>query len=107
MEGYINQVNQHIENLVKISITERQQNGLGISFLDFSKTNSMDCRYVGLSNQDFPAIVRERYLDIMTSVPNSVLFFLIYDGENELLYQVDLDKNSTFYESQNQAEQSK
>ncbi len=100
MEYYINQVNNHIDNLVKIAITERKQNGIGVSFLDFTEADRMDCRYVAIADPIFPDIVRQRYLDRINSVPNSVIFFLIYDGIDELLYEVDLDKNSTFYEKQ-------
>jgi hypothetical protein len=100
MEGYITQVNSHIDNLVKISITERKKNGIGVSFLDFTETDRMDCRYVGLHDSIFPDIVRERYSDRINSVPNSIIFFLIYDGKDELMYEVDLDKNSKFHDNE-------
>ena len=100
MEGYINQVNSHIEDLVKIAITERQKNGIGVSFLDFTEANRMDCRYVGLHDGFFPEIVKQRYGDRILNVPNSILFFLIYNGENEVMYEVDLDKNSSFHQSE-------
>ena len=101
MEGYLNQVNNNLEDLIKISINERKQNGIGVSFLDFTEANCMDCRYVGLHNELFPATVRERYQDRILGVPNSILFFLIYDGKEEVFYEVDLDKNSNFHEVEN------
>ena len=76
MEGYINQVNQHIDDLIKIAITERNKNGIGVSFLDFTEVNRMDCRYVGLHDSIFPELVRERYADRMNSVPNSIFILL-------------------------------
>lgn len=100
MEGYLNQVNNNIEDLVKISITERKQNGIGVSFLDFTEANRMDCRYVGLHSELFPNTVRERYKDRILNVPNSILFFLIYDGKDEVLYEVDLDNNSNFHKNE-------
>jgi hypothetical protein len=100
MEGYINQVNSHIDDLIRIAITERKKNGIGISFLDFIEADRMDCRYVGLHDPIFPDIVRERYSDRITSVPNSILFFLIYNGKDEVMYEVDLDKNSSFHKSE-------
>ena len=100
MEGYFNQVNKNLEDLIKISITERQKNGLGVSFLDFSETNRMDCRFVGIHDQHFPESVRQRYGDRILGVPNSILFFLIYDGKEESLFEVDLDKNSTFHKNE-------
>ena len=68
------------------------------SFLDFSEKEKLDCRYVGVSEEHFPSIVRERYSERMMKVPSSIIFFLIYDGTDELLYEVDLDKNSNFHE---------
>ena len=105
MEGYINQVNQHIDDLIKIAITERNKNGIGVSFLDFTEVNRMDCRYVGLHDSIFPELVRERYADRMNSVPNSILFFLIYEGKDELMYEVDLDKNSKFHENEKKSKE--
>lgn len=106
MEGYINQVNKHLEDLIKISINERSDKGIGVSFLDFSTANNMDCRYVAIGDELFPGNVKERYYDRILSVPNSILFFLIYDGKGELMYEVDLDKNSNYHEKEIEAKKS-
>lgn len=98
MEKYLPFVNNRIDDLVKITITERKQKGIGILFLDFCDKEKFDCRYVGLSDEHFPQIVRERYAERMQMVPNSIIFFLIYDGTDELLYEVDLDKNSNYHQ---------
>ena len=100
MQQYLSIINKRLDDLIKITINERKANGLGILFLDFSDKTKMDCRYASLSNEEFPQIVRERYYERITSLPNSIIFFLIYDGQEELLYEVDLDKNSTFYKQQ-------
>ena len=97
MRNYLSIINKRLDDLIKITINERKVNGLGILFLDFSDKTKMDCRYASLSNEEFPKIVRERYCERITSLPNSIIFFLIYDGQEELLYEVDLDKYSTFY----------
>ena len=98
MSKYLHIVNNRIDDLVKITINERKLHGLGVLFIDFGEINRMDVRYVALHDPEFPGIVRERYIDRMNSVPNSVIFLLIYDGkEEDLFYEVDLDKNSTFY----------
>jgi len=99
MEKYINVVNNRIDDLIKITISERKQHGIGISFLDFCDPERMDFRYVAVSNEIFPQEVREKYLERMMSVPNSIIFFLIYDGNDELFYEVDLDKNSSFHQT--------
>ena len=100
MEHYLHLVNDHIDDLIKICINEKTDKGIGIAFLDFTNPNKMDCRYVALGDEIFPNTVRERYYDRIISVPSSILFFLIYDGTNELMYEVDLDKNSTFHKNQ-------
>ena len=102
MEGYLNQVNHNLEDLIKITIQERTNNGIGVSFLDFTEANRMDCRYVGLHNELFPDTVRQRYQDRILGVPNSIIFFLIYDGKDEVLFEVDLDKNSNYHENEKQ-----
>jgi hypothetical protein len=102
MEKYLPSVNNRLDELIQITITERKQKGLGVLFLDFSEKDKLDCRYAGLSEEHFPQIVRDTYSDRMFSAPNSVIFFLIYDGTNELLYEVDLDKESDYHERENQ-----
>ena len=102
MEGYLNQVNHNLEDLIKITIQERTKNGIGVSFLDFTEANRMDCRYVGLNNELFPDTVRQRYQDRILGVPNSIIFFLIYDGKEEVLFEVALDKNSNYHENEKQ-----
>ena len=101
MEKYLTVVNNKIDDLLKITINERKQHGIGVSFLDFSETDRMDFRYVSISNELFPTEVKQKYLERMMSVPNSIVFFLLYDGKDELFYEVDLDKNSTFYNQAN------
>lgn len=98
MEKYLPFVNNRIDDLVKITITERKQKGIGVLFLDFCEKDKFDCRYVGLSEEHFPEIVRERYGERIQNIPNSIIFFLIYDGSDELLYEVDLDKNSQYHQ---------
>ena len=101
MEKYIAIVNNKIDDLVKITINERKQLGMGVLFLDFTDETKLDCRYVAVNNEIFPENVKEKYFERMTSVPNSIIFFLIYNGIEELWYEVDLDKNSHFHENQN------
>lgn len=101
MEKYLTVVNNKIDDLIKITISERKLHGMGVSFLDFCEPDKMDFRYVGVSNELFPQPVREKYLERMKSVPNSIIFFLLYDGNDELFYEVDLDENSTFHKNNN------
>jgi hypothetical protein len=107
MDKYINQVNNHLEDLIKIAIHERSDKGIGVSFLDFSTSNNMDCRYVALGDELFPRNISELYQDRINNVPNSILFFLIYDGNDEVMYEVDLDKNSNYHEKEIEAKNEK
>ena len=37
----------------------------------------------------------------MEIAPNSIIYFYIYDNDNEQIVEVDLDKNSKFHEKTN------
>ena len=97
MEGYLNVVQKRLQDLVQISIKERKEHGIGCLFMDFSNTNKLECRYVALHNELFPRNVFEKYRDRITSVPTSIIFLFIYDSFDETILEIDLDKNSTFH----------
>ena len=100
MEGYLNIIQNRLQDLVQISAKERKEHGIGCLFMDFSHSNNLDCRYVSLNNELFPRNVYEKYRDRITSVPTSIIFFFVYDSENESMVEIDLDKNSKFHESE-------
>ena len=105
MDGYLNVVQKRADSLIQITIKERKEHGLGCLFLDFSKENNMDCGYVSLSNGNFPEHLQQ-YTERMKSVPNSIIFFYIYDGKEDRMLEIDLDKNSNFYNQSDPSEQS-
>ena len=98
MEGYLNVVQNRLQDLVQISIKERKENGIGCLFMDFSNPQNLDCRYVALTNELFPSSAYTKYYDRISSVPTSIIFLLIYDNINETMVEIDLDKNSNFHD---------
>ena len=99
MEGYLNVVEKRIDSLVQISIKERKQNGLGCLFLDFCKANHLDCAYISISNPNFPAHLNQ-YKERMQTVPESIIFLYVFDEKDDKMIEIDLDKNSKFFESE-------
>jgi len=101
MEGYINVVENRIDSLVQITIKERKENGLGCLFLNFSKPNHLDCAYISINSENFPEHLNE-YKERMKGVPSSIIFFYVFDDKDNKMIEMDLDKNSKFFESENQ-----
>ena len=98
MEGYLNVVEKRIDSLVQISIKERKQNGLGCLFLDFCKENHLDCAYISIDNPNFPGHLNN-YKERMQSVPESIIFLYVFDEKDDKMIEIDLDKNSNFFNS--------
>ena len=98
MEGYLNVVEKRIDSLVQISIKERKQNGLGCLFLDFCKENHLDCAYISIDNPNFPGHLNN-YKERMQTVPESIIFLYVFDEKDDKMIEIDLDKNSNFFES--------
>lgn len=97
MEVYLKSVENRMDQLIQIYISERKANGEGVLFLDFSNKDKMDCGYIPFNNEQFPVQTRNKILERRENVPASIIFFNLSDSENELLLEIDLDKNSTFY----------
>ena len=99
MDKYFNIIQNRLDKLIQISIKERQEHGMGALFLDFTKTDNMDCKYIALHWEQFPANLREHHSERMATVPTSIIFFYLYDNENSAMLEVDLDKNSQFHDT--------
>ena len=83
-----------MDELIKISISERQRNGPGLLTLTRSAENNIDCRYIPVSMlvDNF----RELFIKIYEHNPNSVLYFYYIEKNNQdenFIFQYDLDKN--------------
>ena len=58
MEGYLNVINNRIDDLVKISIKERQDKGFGVLFLDFTDKTNLNCFYLKIDDERFPLDIK-------------------------------------------------
>ena len=99
MEGYLNVVQKRLQDLVQISIKERKEHGLGCLFLDFCKPNNLDCAYISINSENFPKHLNN-YKERIESVPSSIIFLFVFDDNEDKMIEMDLDKNSKFFESE-------
>ena len=81
--------------LIQLSITERKQNGFGITIIDMSQTETnpekVDVRYVPINHPELDIKLKETLLDRSSKSPASILYFCIkLKGEN-LIIEIDLD----------------
>tara|TARA_B110001469_G_C9625763_1_gene312376 strand:- start:1076 stop:1432 length:357 start_codon:yes stop_codon:yes gene_type:complete len=101
--GYINVFNNRIDDMIKISIQERDVKGNGILFLDFTNKDKLDVFYISLYDKDthvinekFPKHLINYLIDKIGSVPPSVIFFNLFDGDSNLNLEIDLEKDSEY-----------
>ena len=100
MENYLKIAESRMDQLIQIYISERKANGEGVIFLNFCNPEKMDCTYIPFVSEKFPIDFRNRILERREKVPSSVIFFNLFDNTNNTLLEVDLDKNSNFYNKQ-------
>ena len=99
MEGYLNVLNNRINDLVQISIQERKNNGLGVLFMDFTDKLKLDCYFLKIDDQSFPITLRDQIIERYKNSPNSIIYFNIYDENISEIVEIDLDKNSNYHET--------
>jgi len=96
---YVNIVNKRITELVQIYISDRKRLGDGMLFLNFTNKEKMDVFFNPINdnenecaNTQFP----EELMKYMNNrdIPNSVIFFYIFDDTNNTILEIDLDKHS-------------
>ena len=97
MDGYLNVFGRRIDDMIKITIQERKKDGIGVLMLDFSDENNLDCGYLPINHPHFPEAIKKDYGNRIASVPNSIVFFFLFDKTEHKMVEVDLDKNSTFH----------
>lgn len=98
MEGYLNILQNRIQDLVQISIKERKQNGLGVLFLDFTKKEELNCFFLKIDDQHFPPDLKQTILDRFNNSPKSIIYFNVFDEKLSEIVEIDLDKNSNYHE---------
>ena len=62
MEKYLNVFQRRIDDLTKISITERKDKGNGVLFLDFCKENEMNCFYIPINDNRLPENLKKKFI---------------------------------------------
>ena len=101
MEGYINVVEGRMDDLIKISIQERKSKGFGVLFLDFTEEQKLNCFYITIDDENFPNNLKQNILKRKEVAPSSMIYFYVYDKNEERILEIDLDKNSNFHEKTN------
>ena len=97
MDGYFNVIQKRLDDLVKISITERKNNGPGVLFLNFCDLSKMDCAYIKINDPDFDPELRKQFINRFENSPNSIIYFYVFDNKDSQILEIDLDKNSNFH----------
>lgn len=79
------------DTLIQLSISERKQNGFGITIVDMTdaKTN-VDVKYVPINHPSLSDKIRSDVLSRKEKAPDSVLYFcLMLNGDNVII-EMDL-----------------
>tara|TARA_B100000073_G_C23495369_1_gene477490 strand:- start:64 stop:396 length:333 start_codon:yes stop_codon:yes gene_type:complete len=100
MEGYLNIINNRINDLVKISIQERKNNGLGVLFMDFTDKSNLNCYFLKIDDEHFPKDLQSQIIERYENSPKSIIYFNVYDENISEIVEIDLDKNSNFHSKQ-------
>ena len=86
-------VEQKLDNLIKISITERQDKGFGAIFVNWnSETEKVDCRYIELGHELFIHELRNSFLQMKEKNPSSFIYFVLLENNACEVIQFDLEK---------------
>jgi len=102
-KGYLNVFNNRLDDLIKISIDERNVKGNGILFLNFTNKEKLDVFYISLYdketkciNDNFPKHLINYLIDKIGSTPPSVIFFNLFNDETNMNLEIDLEKDSEY-----------
>ena len=98
MDKYCNIFEKRLDSLIKISINDRHTHGIGVLFLDFTETDKMNAFYLPLNSSHFPNDLISYYNKRITEVPKSMIFFNLFDKENSLNIELDLNEKSGYTE---------
>ena len=88
-------VNNNIDDLIKITITERKDKGFGAIFILYNEnTNKIDCRYIELGNEYFQPELRQPFKKFAEENPSSIIYFVLCNESNCEIIQIDLDNRN-------------
>jgi hypothetical protein len=99
MDGYLNILNNRINDFVQISIKERKEKGLGVLFMDFTDKLNLNCFYLKIDDEHFPQDLRMKIIERYENSPKSIIYFNIFDENIAEIVEIDLDKNSNYHSS--------
>ena len=96
MDYYISVFEEKKDDLIKIMIERRKNEGPGVLFLSFESKESLKVFYLPLSNESFPVEFFNFYKEKYETNPSSIIYFHIFDQIDDLNIELDLDTNSQY-----------
>jgi hypothetical protein len=83
------------DQLIQLSITERKQNGFGVTIIDMvSSEKNADVKYIPIDHYLLEDKIRNEIKTRAQNSPNSVLYFcLMLKGDN-LIMEIDLNEKN-------------
>ena len=88
-------VNNHNQEIIQLYVEERQRIGNGCLFIDTTpiKNNKINMTYIPM--EKIPDKIKNDLTEKYNANPKeSIMYFYIFDSENSLLYELDLDNNN-------------
>ena len=85
----------HRNELIQLSITERKQNGFGVTIIDMvSNETKVDVKYIPIDDYLLEDKIRNEIKIRAQNSPDSVLYFcLMLNGDN-LIMEIDLNEKN-------------
>ena len=83
------------DTLIQLSISERRENGFGVTLIDMQKaTTNVDVKYVPINHPSLSNEIKTDILKKKENAPDSVLYFcLLLNGDNVII-EIDLAKKT-------------
>ena len=82
------------DTLIQLSISERKQNGFGVTIIDMSnieqKPDNVDVKYFPINYPLIDPKLREYLIERKNNVPESVLFFCMVFKDSSINLEIDL-----------------
>ena len=106
MEYCLTVFENKLDDLIKIMINERYDKGNGVLFLNFVSKEKLDVYYISLYNKEnetvnehFPREFFNYYVDKFKNCPKSLIYFYVFNENEGIHIEVDLDKKSGYVKS--------
>lgn len=86
-------VENHLDELIQITITERKNNGFGVVFIDVSDNENAKVGFLGINDERFPPVIRKQIIERYEKNPDSIAYFVFKHQNSENVIEVDLQKH--------------